>query len=49
VIIIACVLSAFVGAIIGKLLLKKITLEKVHVIVGLLMIVFSLALGLGII
>lgn len=42
-----CILSAFIGAIIGKLLLKKITLEKVHLIVGVVMIIFSLALGAG--
>ncbi|MCB0478486.1 MAG: sulfite exporter TauE/SafE family protein [Crocinitomicaceae bacterium] len=49
VLILSCVLSAFSGAIIGKLLLKKITLEKVHLIVGVCMIIFSVALGMGLI
>lgn len=45
--ILACVLSAFLGAVLGKILLKKITIEKVQVIVGISMILFSVALGLG--
>lgn len=49
VLIASCVLSAFLGAILGKLLLKKITLDKVQIIVGVSMILFSIALGMGII
>lgn len=49
VLISSCVLSAFGGAILGKILLKKITLDKVQMIVGGSIILFSIALGLGII
>jgi uncharacterized membrane protein YfcA len=41
--------SAMTGAIIGNKLLKKVTLQFLHYTVALLLLVLSLALGLGII
>lgn len=47
--IIVAVLSAFIGSILGRKLLKKVTLRSVQVIVGILIFAFALFLGLGII
>lgn len=47
--IIVAVLSAFIGSVLGRKLLKKVTLRSVQIIVGLLIFVFAVFLGLGII
>jgi uncharacterized protein len=47
--IIIAVVSAFLGSIIGKKLLKKVTLRAVQIVVALLIFVFAVFLGLGII
>ncbi|MGB7785816.1 MAG: sulfite exporter TauE/SafE family protein [Salinimicrobium sp.] len=47
--LLAATLSAFVGAVIGNKLLRKITIEKLHLAVGTMLLVFSLLLGLGIV
>lgn len=47
--IIAATLSAFVGAYIGNMLLKKVTLKVVQNIVTVMLLVLSIALGLGIV
>lgn len=41
--------SAFIGAYAGNILLKKITLETVQIIVTIMLIMLSIALGLGIV
>ncbi|AXT63416.1 sulfite exporter TauE/SafE family protein [Aquimarina sp. AD10] len=46
--LITAILMAFIGAYIGKLFLKKITINTIQVTVGFLLIIFSLLLGLGI-
>ena len=43
------VLSAFVGALVGKRLLKKVTLESVQLLVGFMIMGVAVGLGLGII
>jgi uncharacterized protein len=45
--IIAATLSAFAGAYIGNNLLKKVTIHSLQIIVGGMLIIFSIALGLG--
>jgi uncharacterized protein len=47
--VIAATLSAFVGAFFGSKLLKKVTLESVQIIVTIMLIVLSVALGLGVV
>ena len=47
--LLAATLSAFVGAVIGKRVLKKITIETLHLTVGVMLLVFSVLLALGII
>lgn len=47
--VIAATASAFIGAYAGNILLKKITLKVVQVIVTAMLIVLSIALGLGIV
>ncbi len=47
--LIAAVLSAMTGAILGKRLLKKVTLDAVHSIVAVMLIVIGVLLGMGII
>jgi uncharacterized protein len=47
--VVAATLSAFVGAFAGSRLLKKITLDIVQLAVTVMLIVLSLALGLGLI
>jgi uncharacterized protein len=46
--IIAC-LSAFAGSVIGRQVLKKITMRKVQLTVGLLILAMGLLLGMGIV
>lgn len=45
----AATLSAFTGAFLGNMLLKKITIKTLQIIVGIMLLVFSLLLGSGII
>lgn len=47
-VIVAC-LSAFIGSFFGKRLLKKVTIRYVQIVVSLLLLVFALLLGTGII
>lgn len=47
--ILAATLSAFTGAILGKYLLKKITIDSLQIMVAIMIIIFSFALGLGIV
>jgi uncharacterized protein len=47
--IIVAILSAIAGAVIGKLTLKKITLRGIQWLVGIMLILVSLALGSGLI
>jgi uncharacterized membrane protein YfcA len=49
ILVISASLSAFIGAYIGRQLLKKVTIKTVHALVSLLLIVVSLSLILGII
>ena len=48
-IIIIATVSAFAGAFIGRRLLKKITFDIIHTIVGIAIILLALVLGLGVI
>jgi uncharacterized membrane protein YfcA len=47
--VIAATLSAFVGAFFGNKLLKKITMESLQMIVTIMLIILSIALGLGLV
>lgn len=47
--VVAATVSAFAGAFIGNKLLKKVTLELVQIIVTIMLIGLSIALGLGLI
>lgn len=47
--VIAATLSAFIGAYFGNRLLKKVTLNTIQTIVTMMLIVLSIALGLGIV
>lgn len=47
--VIAATASAFIGAYAGNILLKKVTLKVIQVIVTVMLITLSIALGLGII
>jgi uncharacterized protein len=47
--VIAATLSAFVGAFVGSRLLKKVTMESVQIIVTVMLIILSIALGLGLV
>ena len=47
--ILAAVLAAFTGALIGKKLLKKITTSFIQITVAVMIMIMSIALGLGII
>ncbi len=47
--IIAGTISALAGALIGKMLLKKITLKTIQTIVGIMLLVVAVFLGLGMI
>jgi len=47
--VIAATTSAFIGAYTGSALLKKVTLQTVQVIVTVMLVILSIALGLGII
>ena len=41
--------AAFLGAFIGARLIKKVTLEGIHILVGVLLIVIALGISLGIV
>jgi uncharacterized membrane protein YfcA len=45
----AAVLAAFLGAFLGNKLLKKITIQKLQLSIGALLLIFSVLLGAGII
>lgn len=47
-VIVAC-FSAFVGSFFGKRLLKKVTIRNVQIIVSVMLLIFAVLLGLGII
>jgi uncharacterized protein len=47
--VISATFSAFVGAFVGSRLLQKVTLESVQVIVTVMLIILSIALGLGLV
>ncbi|MEG9327268.1 sulfite exporter TauE/SafE family protein [Salinimicrobium catena] len=47
--LLAATLSAFTGAVIGHRVLKKITIETLHLAVGIMLLVFSLLLAAGIV
>jgi len=42
-------IAAFLGSFIGSRLLKKITLELIHAIIGVMLILLGLALGMGVV
>lgn len=45
--IMAAIFSAFIGSFIGRVLLTKITLRKVQILVGVMLVMFGAALSLG--
>lgn len=45
--VVSATLSAIIGAVIGNRLLKKVTIESIQTLVAILLILISLALGLG--
>lgn len=47
--VLVATVSAFIGAYIGNVLLKKVTLKTVQVIVTVMLFILSIALGLGIV
>lgn len=47
--IISATLAAFAGAFIGNKLLKKVTIKTIQILVAILLFIFSILLGLGII
>jgi uncharacterized protein len=47
--VIAATLSAFIGAFAGSRLLKKVTMKSVQIIITVMLIILSIALGLGLI
>jgi uncharacterized protein len=47
-VIIAC-MSAFAGSVIGRMVLKKITMRTVQLTVGLLILAMGILLGMGIV
>ncbi|SDK72548.1 hypothetical protein SAMN04488034_101241 [Salinimicrobium catena] len=47
--LLAATLSAFTGAVIGHRVLKKITIETLHLAVGIMLLVFSVLLAAGIV
>jgi len=49
VLVLLATLSAFIGALLGRKLLKKITLQAVQVLVGVMLILLGLAMGTGLI
>jgi uncharacterized membrane protein YfcA len=47
--IISATLAAFAGAFLGNKLLKKVTMQSLQILVAIMIIIFSFALGMGII
>lgn len=47
--LIAAILAAFAGAVIGKYYLKKITIDFIRILIGTFLILVSIAIGLGVI
>jgi len=48
-ILLTALIAAFLGAFIGARLIKKVALESIHILVGVLLIVIAVGIGLGII
>ena len=49
ILLISAVLAAFIGAILGRQLLKKVTIKQVNIIVTIMLISLSILMGAGII
>ena len=47
--LLAATLSAFTGAVIGNRMLKKITIESLHLVVGVMLLIFAVLLAAGIV
>lgn len=47
--LVSATLSAFLGAVIGNRVLKKITIKTLQLMVGVMLLIFSVLLGLGIV
>jgi len=47
--LVAAIIAAFTGAVIGKYYLKKITIDFIRVLIGTFLILVSIAIGLGVI
>jgi len=48
-ILLTALIAAFLGAFIGTRLIKKVTLQGIHVLVGILLIIIALGIGLGVV
>ena len=48
-ILVTALVAAFLGAFIGARLIKKVTLDGIHILVGVLLIVIAMGIGLGIV
>ncbi|MGE0175218.1 MAG: TSUP family transporter [Oligoflexales bacterium] len=48
-VIVAGVIAAFIGAVLGYFFVKKVTLEFIHKVIGILLVFYSVALGAGLI
>lgn len=46
--VLAATLAAFAGAFLGAKLLKKVTIEAVHIVVAVMLLVYSVLLGMGV-
>jgi uncharacterized membrane protein YfcA len=46
--VVAATLAAFAGAYIGAKLLKKVTIEAVHIVVAVMLLLYSVLLGMGV-
>ena len=47
--LLTALIAAFLGAFIGAHLIKKVTLQGIHLLVGIMLIVIALGIGLGIV
>ena len=47
--IVAAIMVAFLGSFIGSRLVKKITMRTIKLIVGVLLLLISIALGVGVV
>jgi len=48
-VIVAGIIAAFIGAVLGYFFVKKVTLEFIHKVIGILLVFYSVALGIGLI